>query len=557
MENTVHNKCPREEGFILVLFALSIVVVLGSLALVIDIGMLMVKQQRQHVALDLASLGAATLLQHGEADNVTLTYASYVAVANQFAMRTPEDSEWSTELSRNEAELLSDSEVEGVAVSRSDVMPFSFARLIGFRSSLVATRSAAVFETEPATTLHVVLSIDTSVNALIEYGDGCEYGDYGITCSNRYDRDTYCSPGCASKLDVAKEFAKMVVEIMHPTDTISIIDSAAAAQVILQDASGLDGQRKAEIANLIDGLGVDTFLSPTGRVLPEGYEVWSDPAAALLAAEHVLTNSGADNDNTVFLAVSTGIPLHGMQDGNMSQFASWLDGSRPLTRGDGAPEGSYSLLQYEPRFSDALTQMFTDGECEPAYLACNSAYGAKLQNTYAGDAGGGEGDSQDPDLELCDQNPTTYLEYFAGLAAKHLQENRFLRMYSLTTGVHESRYVAWIDHHADTAGVNEVEFGPYASIYRDINFNLEVTNDLSKLRTGTNNRLECLGRRPANAAGLHRDLQPSGYSIQRAASEILNHGRRRIAPIRGMASIIPHLIDENEALSRGAYGDGQ
>lgn len=538
--NPKRSRVRGEQGYVIILLALGITVLMGAVGFALDLGAGMLNQQRSVTVSDMSTIVAGTAAKHGGDEATVKALAGAVATANLSVQPGVSAADLLDYQSKISFTPISDSASgqDGVLIH----LPiFGTSSFWGYSTGETATKgevvSAAYFAEEAQQdSMHTVLLMDVSTHGLYAYGNGCSGGVTGIQCNeDNAAQEKPCSEGCASELSVNAAFAKELISKFDQDDVLSLIAFSATAEIQFSTLTMDDDGRKKALA-AIDRLVARTESIGTYSPFSNGYLGFSDPAAGLFAAADLLKASepsiGVQKRAVSVIVAGTGSPEFIPLPPIWNSLEDSVDGPHSVTLLDGSEmklSAGGSLFNY-PGYRQGLPiatleDAYTINGCVPNFDDCRDYYVCE---------GIGKSCDQTESIARCAANPTLMLHAYAGAAALQLQSQHEAVIFSAGFGTNEAEQYP---NPAFTAGV-------YSEAAYKQRFYAQLANDKQAAPITGVNTLDCVGKRSEDLAGKYVEVAPVGYSISENASYILENARY-VGGVDGDAaqSRSVHLVD--------------
>lgn len=490
------------EGFITILLALSLVVLIGAIGFVVDLGAMMLQQQRSQTATDLAAIAGTAYRTEYDDQDFARDYAQFTVVANQFAYSRQTNNAWLTALQSVQADSVSTGRAEGIQVSQEQPRRSYFSHLLsGAGAAPANATSVALAATELRTApTHMVIALEAGLTQAFYMTDS---GDFTWTPASR--------PGVTLTPvhEVTVQTVEALIDELTTSDYVSVIAYSGYAEIISEFVQG-SALGKDQIIQAVNEY-FDRKISGSYQSMPNTPR---DHTAAMHTIGKVLERNA---DASARAALTTNLffvnpKTHVYKD---EYFA--------------LPEDRSDIISYENYLSDHPT-MFTEirsqcpsaGSCEllDDYWPWQSIFNAMLGDPYENDLSS----------LICSQNPTLLPEYGGTYLLRELAERYEFRLLALSIG--NDQRVGGLD----TAGEMYVEGA------RSRNFLAKFANDMGYLSTVYRNSTDCLGPRDPETAGKLFELEGPKESYTPLARKILNDARRGFVSGTDGQSIEPHLV---------------
>lgn len=478
----VMRRTSSESGFTIVLLALTLLVVIGGVAIVVDLGNTMLARERTTTANDLAALSVSQLLFVGESEDAAKVHGQYVAISGRILNSSSPDSNlWGNMLPRVNIKL--DPEIITLKHTLQQVQYFS--SVLGFTTPInvsLSSYAAGSFDAQDQS-VHFVVVVDAGDMVDFLHG-GCTFElEKDIPYDDNFceGSSTYCVPGCSSFAWAREVYLRTLINNLMPSDRLTLIQYGMIAETVVSNVKMNDEGRNyaLESVHKIGNFNEFTESHPASSAclppdcLRAGY-FGGDVGAGLYVARDSVEDLqlSSDADQIAVVVVSSGIFLS------------------PTEVAIQAHHGNFSQSDLEP------VGDYTDYEGELFNLR-DSWEGCEIETRI------------EENVEVI---VNAAIE-FAGLAASDIEG---LGSRVFTVGLFRSSENSAVKKRNKTAG--------------DILLN--IAGDLTRVRASNDSDLGCSsGTRNRELAGRFYNPQPWTVSYDDAVNRLLRNARRSTTEI--------------------------
>lgn len=231
---------------------------------------------------------------------------------------------------------------------------------------------------------HLCLVIDTSQSMyfVLPNTGGVFTGQYGV---DEHGNRTRKVKGGLSRLNIAIESAKKVVDLMRPGDTLCCITYDNEARVIFRDLTAADGSRIVQALNSINTYGLSTNISAALALADQELSAYHDakPKRVLFFTDGEPT--GADTEEKGIIAgkrlASHNIAIESMGFGNEDVNFPYLQ------KISSASGGITMLINYPDEFASIFSSLFAQAQSivvTNAKLILRLVQGTQIYDYYRG-----------------------------------------------------------------------------------------------------------------------------------------------------------------------------
>ncbi len=231
---------------------------------------------------------------------------------------------------------------------------------------------------------HICLLIDTSQSMyFVLPNTGAVFtGEYGV---DEHGNRTRKVKGGLSRLNIAVESAKKVVDLMRPEDTLCCITYDNEARVIFRDLTVADGSRIIELLTSINTYGLSTNISDALMLADKELSNYNDakPKRVLFFTDGEPTGNDTEAKGIAAgkLLASHNIAIESMGFGNEDVNFPYL---QKVSSSSG---GITTLINYPDEFASVFTSLFAQAQSiivTNVKLIMKLVQGTKIYDYYRG-----------------------------------------------------------------------------------------------------------------------------------------------------------------------------